>query len=141
MSYILEADLLGQLSQAQLVQLTDDVGNGVVDSTRVTQAITDAEGEINGYVATRYAVPLIVPVPDLIKKLDIDITVYNLWRRRQKIPDLIRTAYEDAVKKLEAIAKGTITLGVDAAPAAQSGSAGETFGPERVFNRDKLGSF
>lgn len=142
MAYIVQDDLLGQLPQAQLVQLTDDIGNGVIDETRVTQAITDAEAEIDGYVATRYAVPIAAPVPALIKKLAIDITVYNLWRRRQKIPDMIRTAYEDAVKKLEAIAKGTITLGVDPAPAESTkSSAGETSGPERVFDRDKLGSF
>lgn len=142
MSYIVQADLLAQLSQAQLTQLTDDIGNGVIDDTRVDQAIADAEAEIDGYVATRYAVPVAAPVPALLKKLAIDITVYNLWRRKQKIPDLVRTAYEDAVKKLEAIAKGVVTLGVDPAPAESSkGTAGETFGSERIFDRDKLGSF
>jgi phage gp36-like protein len=142
MSYIVQADLLGQISEPQLTQLTDDAGSGVIDDVKVAQAITDAEAEINGYVATRYSTPIAAPVPDLIKKLAIDISVYNLWRRRQKIPELIRTAYEDAVKKLEAIAKGTITLGVDPAPAESTkGSAGETSGPERVFDRDKLGNF
>ena len=142
MSYIVQADLLAQVSEAQLVQLTDDETIGVVNTTRVSQAIADADAEIDGYVATRYAVPVAAPVPALLKKLSIDITIYNLWRRRQKIPELVRTAYEDAIKKLEQIAKGTITLGVDPAPAESSkSSAGETFGPERVFDRDKMGGF
>jgi len=141
MSYILQADLLAQLSEPQLVQLTDDEQIGIVNTTRVGQGIADADAEIDGYVATRYAVP-VSPVPALIKKLSIDITLYNLWRRRQKVPDLVRTAYEDAVKKLEQIAKGTITLGVDPAPAnSAQASSGEVFGPERVFDRDKMGSF
>jgi phage gp36-like protein len=142
MSYIVQSDLLSQVSEEQLVQLTDDPKIGIVDTARVTAAIANAEAEIDGYVATRYAVPLAAPVPALIKTLSIDVAIYHLWRRRQKVPDLVRTAYEDAVKKLEAIAKGTITLGVDPPPAESSkGTAGETFGPDRVFDRDKMGSF
>lgn len=142
MSYILQADLLGQLTEDQLIQLTDDGNVGEVHAETVTQAIADAEAEINGYVATRYAVPVAAPVPALLKKLAIDITVYNLWRRRQKVPELVRTVYEDALKRLDGIAKGTVTLGVDPAPAESTkGAAGETFGPDRVFDRDKLGNF
>ena len=143
MSYITQTDFVpGQMTEDRLVQLTDDDKDSVADAGVVAKAIQDAEAEINGYVATRYAVPIAAPVPDLVRKLDIDITIYNVWRRREKVPELVRTAYEDAVKKLEGIAKGTITLGVDPAPAESTkSSAGETMGDERVFTRDKLGSF
>src|SRR5258706_5992693 len=117
MSYIAQADIIGQISNAQLIQLTDDDRTGLVDAAKVDKAISDAESEINGYVATRYAVPVAAPVPDLVKKLATDIAVYSLWRRRQKVPEIVRTAYEDAMKKLSDISKGVITLGIDPAPA------------------------
>ena len=142
MAYIVQSDLLAQVSNAQLIQLTDDAKTGSVDADKVTKAISDAEAEIDGYVATKHSVPIASPIPALVKKLAIDIAVYNLYRRRQRAPEDVRTAYEDAVKKLEGIAKGLITLGVDPPPAESSkATAGEIIGPARVFDRDKLGSF
>lgn len=142
MSYIVQNDLLSQVSNAQLIQLTDDAKTGSVDATKVTQAITEAEAEVNGYVATRYAVPVAAPVPDLVKKLSVDIAIYNLYRRRQRIPENVTKSYDDAVAKLKDIAKGLITLGIDPPPAESSkATKGEVFGPERVFDRDKLKSF
>lgn len=140
--YIVQADLLSQISEHQLVQLTDDEKTGLVVDARVDEAIGSAEAEVNGYVATRYAVPVAAPAPDLIKKLSITITVYLLYRRRQRVPDDVRTAYEDAIAMLKDIARGVITLGIDPPPAESTkASAGEVSGPERIFSRDKLGSF
>lgn len=142
MSYIVQADLLSQLSGAQLIQLTDDNKTGVVDTDKVTRAIAEAEAEVNGYIATKYSVPVASPVPDLVKQLAIDVAIYRLYRRRQRVPDDVRTAYEDAVKKLEGIAKGLVTLGIEPPPAESSkATSGEIFGPKRVFDRDKLGGF
>ncbi len=142
MSYILQADLLGQISNAQLIQLTDDAQSGTVDAAKVTQAIAEAEAEVNGYVATKHSVPLAAPIPDLVKQLSVDIAIYRLYHRRQRVPDDVRKSYEDAVAKLKDIAKGVLTLGIDPPPAESSkATSGEVFGPERVFDRDKLGGF
>lgn len=141
-SYISQADLLSKVSNAQLIQLTDDAQSGSIDATKVTQSIDEAESEVNGYVATRHSVPLSSPIPQLIKTLAVDIAIYKLYSRRQRVPESVRKAYEDAIKKLEGISKGLMTLGVDPAPAASSkATAGKVIGPERVFDRDKLGSF
>jgi len=142
MSYITQSDLSGQISDSELIQVTDDAKLGVVSATVVSKAIADAEAEVNGYLATKYAVPIGGTVPDLVKKLCIDAAIYNLYRRRKRVAEDVRQAYEDAIKKLEQIAKGIITLGIDPPPAALTqGSSGEVFGPDRVFDRDKLGSF
>ncbi len=142
MSYIDRAALLVQISEEQLVQLTDDDKMGVADDAKIAKAIADSEAEVNGYVATRHAVPIAAPVPDLVKALAIDIAIYRLWRRRQRVPADVRTAYDDAVSKLKDIARGTLTLGIDPAPAdSTKGSSGEVFGPERVFDRDKMSGF
>ncbi len=142
MAYIVRDDLKGQISEEQLTQLTDDDKAGTPDENKINRAIAEAEAEVNGYVATKYAVPVAAPTPVLLKSLSIDIAIYRLWRRRQRVPDENRKAYEDAVAKLKDIAKGVLTLGIDPAPAESTkGSSGEVFGPERVFDRDKLGGF
>ena len=139
MSYIVQADLSEQISEAQLIQLTDDSKSGVVDVDVVSKALADAEALIDGYVAVRYSLP-IVPTPPLLKKFAIDITIYNLYRRRQRTPEDVRRAYEDDLKMLQAIAAGSMVLEQASAPAATT-QKGETFGPERVFSRDKMGNF
>lgn len=144
--YITRVDLLTQLTELQLVQLTDDEKNGVANDGRVDKAITDAEAECNGYFATKYKVPIEdtvgSPLPQLVKKLATDVAVWNLWRRRQRVPDDVSKAYDVARETLQQIAKGLVTLGVDIPPAdSHQASAGETFGPERVFDRDGLKSF
>lgn len=141
MSYISRADLLDKLSEQQLVQLTDDAKTGVADEARLTAAIVEAEAEINGYVAVKYAVP-VSPAPELLKKFAKAIAVKNLWGRRQRIPENVRAEYDDALAQLKDIAKGLLSLGVDPAPAQSSkGSAGETMGDDRLYSRDKLGGF
>jgi len=141
MAYITSADLEGHISEQVLIQLTDDQKTGTVNADIVTAAIADAGAEIDGYVATRYAVP-VSPVLALIIKLARDITIKNLYSRRLRVPDDVRKNYESAISMLKDIAKGTLTLGVDPAPAeASKASGGEAIGPERVFDRDKLGSF
>lgn len=141
MAYITRADLLDKLTEQQLVQLTDDAKQGVADEARLSAAIAEAEAEINGYVAVKYLVP-VSPAPDLLKKFAKAIAVKNLWARRQRIPENARAEYDDALGQLKDVAKGLLTLGVDPAPAGSSkGSAGETFGDERIFSREKLSGF
>ena len=46
----------------------------------IDAAIADADAEIDGYLAKRYAVPL-APAPRVINKFSKDIAVYNLFSR------------------------------------------------------------
>ncbi|TAN59654.1 DUF1320 domain-containing protein, partial [bacterium] len=66
-AYITKADILEQVPEVFLVQLTDDNGAEVVNDARVAGAIADAEGEVDGYLSAKYALPL-VTVPVAIKK-------------------------------------------------------------------------
>jgi len=142
MSYISQADLTEQLSETQLIQLTDDEKLGVVHTERVARAIASAEGEINGFVATRYTVPIAAPIPALIKGWAVTLAGYYLWRRRQRVPEDVRLAYEDVIARLRDVAAGKLTLGIDPPPAesAQS-SQGELLANESEWSRDKLSDF
>lgn len=137
-SYIVEEDVFSRLSQSQLIQLTDDEKVGAVNRNHVARAIEEASSTVNGYIQSRYTLP-ITPVPTLLKTLTLSITIYNLYLRRQRVPEDVRKDYEIATKQLEGIAKGIISLGVEAPPAATQ--TGEVSGPERTFSRDKMSGF
>lgn len=144
MVYCTQADIEEQLSTSELVQLTDDAGSGSVDTTVVDRAIADADDEINSYLQERYTVPL-SPVPGLVRKLSVDLAVYNLHSRRG-IDDAVRTQrYENVVKLLRSLAKGEASLGVEPPPGEVHDEGIQTSRPEsyRIFTRkkgDKAGS-
>ena len=141
-NYIVQADILDDISEAQLIQLTDDEKTGSINAARVSKAIDDSEGEVNSYIAVKHSVPLSAPIPAEVKRLSKDIAVYHLFGRRQRAPEDVKKRYDDAIAKLKDVAKGLATLGIDPPPAESTkATGGEVFGPERIFDRDKLSGF
>lgn len=113
MAYSSLADIEDQLSEAELIGLTDDAAMGAVDADVVARAIADADEEIDGYIGSRVKVPL-SPVPGVIRKYSVDIAVYNLYaRRHSSMPEIREKRYENAVKFLGLVAGGTVSLGTD----------------------------
>ena len=109
------ADILDRLDEEILIQLTDDEGTGTVNEARVNKAITQADGEIDSYLSGRYTVPLATP-PAIVNKLSVDIAIWNLYTRRDKVDEARQKTYDAAVKLLTAISAGKATLGVDPEP-------------------------
>jgi phage gp36-like protein len=135
-------DLKAQVPERVLIELTDDEGLGMVNQTRVDAAITAATDEINGYCQARYPVPF-NPVPGFIKKLAVDIALYNLFARRgydeESADKSIVDRYKAAIRALENIARGLVTLGApEPAPAAEGMDVRSS---ERVFSRGSLEGF
>jgi phage gp36-like protein len=136
-------DILERIDASRLVQLTDDEGSGSVNAERVAQAIADADEEIDGYAGARYAVPL-DPAPGVVRKLSADIAIYNLYGRRDKVPEARAERYGRAVQTLEKIAAGKFSLGSgDPEGNPPGSSAPEMAGgnPRRVFSRDGMRGF
>lgn len=143
MAYSSLDDIKKLLPEETLIQLTDDEGLGLVNQTRVDEAISQADAEIDSYCGGRYKAPL-ATVPDIVKKLSVDIAVYNLYSRHvEKMPDTRTERYKSAIRHLEGISKGTISLGIDPAPTASTDGRAETNTEtdERIFSRDKLEGF
>jgi len=144
MSYNTKDDILGEVSEETLRQLTDDENLGLVDDDKVTKALSRADGEVDGFCGKRYQVPF-SPVPDFIKALALDITVYNLYSRRENVPENRKTRYDAAVKNLGLIAKGVVTLGIpEATPAPEaftSATPEVISGNGRQFSRNSLKGF
>jgi phage gp36-like protein len=108
----------------------------------IEAAINDADGEIDGYLAKRYAVP-ISPIPKVINKLSKDIAIYNLFSRigidesSQEKNYLNR--YNAAVKFLTLVAEGKVSLGAETDnPTAAAAAGFSVKSNPRVFTRDHL---
>lgn len=143
MAYCALADILDQVDEQQLIQLTDDEDAGVVSEARVAKAIADADGEIDGYLGTKYTLPL-APVPAIIRKCSVDIAIYNLFSRRGGSTETRSERYKAAARFLEQVAKGSISLGVadpDGTPKPSEAPRMSGENPARTFNRGSLGDF
>lgn len=136
MAYSTLADLLLAIPEATLIQLTDDAAAGEVNENAVSEAIATADSEIDGWCQSRYEVSFTDP-PALIKKLSVDLAIYNLYSRwSEVIPETRTDRYKNAQRILEKIATGAITLGSAAAAGETSGA--EFMADDRLFTRTKL---
>ncbi len=143
MAYCTLTDLKKLLPEDLLIQLTDDEGAGVVNQGRVDEAIAGADTEIDSYCGVKYTVPFASPVPDLAKKVSIDIAIYNLYSRKvEEIPSTRAERYKNAIRQLEGIAKGLVSIGEATEPTAAAGADGaEISSSDRIFTRDNMAGF
>lgn len=106
----------------------------------VESAIADAEGEVDGYLAKRYPVPLTV-VPKAISKFTKDIAVYNLYSRvgideGDKEKNYLNR-YRAAIDFLKLAADGKIDIGVGSLQtSAKTGFKVKS--NARLFSRDLM---
>jgi phage gp36-like protein len=152
MSYAQVTDVQNRYPAQDLIDLTDPNGQAM-NGTLVQQALNDASAEIDGYIATRYQLP-IGDAPQRLVALCCDIAVYRLQTLRP-LRDLedCRKLYEDAVAFLKRVSDGKASIGitpdtgiepaqpptsvvVEGAGAVRTGSAAG----KRVFTRETMRS-
>jgi len=138
--YATQADILEQLDEDILIQLTDDADTGDVVDDVVTRAIADADAEIDGYCGKRYSVPFDT-VPPIIRKFAVDIAIYNLYARRKGAPEDREKRYNNAVKFLTNVSKGLISLGENDPDSTPASNAPEIENEDRIFTRTDLEDF
>lgn len=146
MAYCTQADIENCVEATLLVELTDDARTGSVNSTVIARAIADADCVINGYLQLTVSLDAIAAsVPALVRKLSVDIAIYNLFMRRganfDVAMDWIGEKYKSAIQLLRDIRAGKIDLGVEPLPAASPSQVAATSGPERLFTTDTLEDF
>ena len=137
--------------------IKDDALNAIIGDTFIEEpakreelvapiidaAIADADGEIDGYLAKRYAVPL-APVPKVINKFSKDIAVYNLFSRigidEGTDQKTYLNRYNAAVKFLTLVAEGKVSIGADADgdPAAAAAIGFTVKSNPRLFSRVQM---
>jgi phage gp36-like protein len=152
MSYATPNDMIARYPNRDLVQLSnEDPTQTAVNQAPLAQALNDASAEIDGYLESRFALPLADP-PAVLNRLACDIAMYRLQSLRP-LHDLAdaRKRYEDAVALLVRVARGDVTLGLapdnleppQAQGAVLTQAGGDSSGalPQRVFNRGSLKGF
>ena len=109
------------------------------DAHTFARAEADAAGIIDGYLASRYTLPLAV-APTMVIGWALDITRYRLWDERA--PEEVRRRYEDALGQLRDLARGLISLppGTDGTPAS-AGLGFDGYCADRVFTAETLADF
>jgi phage gp36-like protein len=109
MAYCTKQNMIDRFGELELIQLTDRANPGVIDDTVITQAISDAGAEIDGYL-NRYSLPL-ANVPSNLVRMACDISRFYLYD--DAMTDSVQTRYDSCIKYLIAVAKGLITLPPD----------------------------
>lgn len=141
MTYATLQNLTDRYGARTLVALSDrgEVATGVVDADVVARALADTDAQIDGYLATRYALPL-AQVPALVADLAQAIAI---WKLHPYDPDAkIRRDYDDALRALRDIAEGRIRLDLAGSEPEGSGAGGVTITDrERPLSADNLKGF
>jgi phage gp36-like protein len=138
-AYCTQADILGEIQMADLIDLTDDAPfTGNVNTVVLNQVIANASGLIDQYIANVYQLPL-AGWPPAITSMAVTITCYRLYRRRQT-PDEVNkffAAYKDLVEFLKKVQAHESILDLNL-PQAFSGAA--FVGKRGVYARWGMGS-
>lgn len=94
-----------QVPETVVARLTDDSGGSppVVDDDKVLRAIADTDALIDSYCESSYTVPF-DSIPVLIRKISVDISIYNLYSRKEKVPEEREKRNTAALALLEDIA-------------------------------------
>ena len=113
MAYATITAMQQRFGERDLIYLSEreDGPVDVINTAVIEQAINDASDVINGYLAGRYELPL-VTVPNLLEQFCCDIARYKLGTN--DVPEHVGTRYKDAIKFLMSVAKGELSIGVDA---------------------------
>jgi phage gp36-like protein len=75
-------------------------------------------------------------VPAVVRKCAVDLAVYNLFARKDQIPEARTQRHKDVVKVLEAVAAGKVTLGLPKPP--DPPDDGDYEGGGRIAARPKI---
>lgn len=119
----------------------DDIAVADDALARINEAITDANGVIDGFLGRRYTLPLTNEFP-VVTAWARQITRYMLHKDRisNEQTDPILRDYRDAMKLLQLTANGQFSLGLDD-PAVQDSGLVQIVSDGKVFGRDQTRSF
>lgn len=139
MLYCALTDIQERIPEDLLIQLTDDAGEGEVDTDQTDAAIGRADTEIDAMCGKRYVVPF-ATVPDIIRELSADLATLHLYGRRgADVPEAVANQAKAARDMLKTISKGDITIPGATSAANNNGPARiEVSSNQRIFTRDKL---
>lgn len=155
MSYIVKQDLIDELGEAKLLELSDDAGIADLDDpavvARIDRAIAYAEGTFNSYARNRYTIPVLATV--VVKGKCIDLAVFHFYKSRatsatkEGVYGVKKDAHDAALIWLKDLAMGKAAIDVPSSeettvnPASPDEVLRGSSKTPVVFSDDKLKSY
>lgn len=146
MGYCTKEDIYpGQITEAAILQIADDTrAKTAIDGD--IEAIVDTEIEnatafIDGYAQKTYTIPL-TPVPIIIRKFCADVTIYNLYGRRDLDPPAERTRrFKECIRFMEMLTEGLVTIGAETPASTSSPGQADFLSATSIFKRENMEEF
>ncbi|WP_459613053.1 gp436 family protein [Bilophila wadsworthia] len=138
--YMTPEELLSFLPGQSVIELTNDDPRGTEpDMDKVEEALRAAEELVDGYLRGRYELPLST-VPTLLRDVVRVIARFKLYERRPEsdMPETVMETYKAAVKTLEQIRSGRITLGIAATAEAMPERGEHRMSAPKTFFSDAM---
>lgn len=140
MAYATEQDIADRIGSESLLDIAGtEADSTVLDSAAVANAIEDAEGLIDGYVGSRYPVP-VSPAPAVLVRLSIDMAIYNLATVAGELTEDRENRQKASLKVLTDISRGLISLGAQTPVESKQGAA-VISSSARIFGRGAMSGF
>lgn len=138
--YATRSDMVLAFGERECVSLTDRAFTGNIDDEVLDGALNRASAEIDSYLAGRYPVPW-SDTPRILVGRCCDIARYLLCGAGTQMTEEVRLRYEDAIRYLERVADGRITLGKmpDGQVVQQTSSGARFQSAGRAFDRGSTG--
>jgi phage gp36-like protein len=138
-NYIDQSDLDVYLTEAALINLTDDDGNGTVDTAIVDECIVAAESEVDSYISKRYTTPITGTIPETVKEWAVQLTTVRIHLRNLPMPPDIWELALVARAQLKLVNDGTLSLDIGTDPPDEPSDREAQFNSNtRQFNRPNM---
>lgn len=137
--YATREDMVLRFGEREVRTITDRDNTRNIDDAVLAGGLQAAADEINGYIGGRYTLPL-QQVPANLRGVACDIARYRLTGTERVCTDEIRDRYRDAIRWLENVASGRVTLITTSPGTTLPGNAGAVFfSGRRVWGRNQTG--
>lgn len=111
MAYSSQKDIIKVLPEVRLNSLAQDTSadSPAAIALVVAQMISDADDEIDSYLARQYDLPL-DETPAIIKKISVELSIANLLAKKGLFTDEYKSRREWAEKLLKKLSTGEVIL-------------------------------
>lgn len=119
MAYSDKDDILLQIPEEDLAELTDDTDGSTVDDAIVDAMIAKADNQINSYCRGKNTLPFDTDETPRVKDWSVSLAIWNLYKRRVDLamPDAIETDHDDVITELKGVRDQKIHVNDPESPA------------------------
>lgn len=140
MPYASAVQMVARFGEQELIQLSDPEAQALNEDV-IEEALKDASGVMDSYLAKRYPLPL-ATIPAVLVDCCADLALYRLMRlRRQGAVEDAKERADAAIAWLKDLASGKAILQELEAPAAIPGGQVRLTCSPRLFSREGLRGF